>query len=65
MLYRPMLLVLKTVNRLLSLTQTVIFQGSNMVKKYCIAYLEIILVNIQGGWLSSRNAIDNIFWKDV
>ena len=53
MLYRPMLLVLKTVNPLLSLTQTVIFQGSNMVGKYCIAYLEIILVNIQGGWFSS------------
>ena len=54
MLYMPMLLVLKQLPPSgLSLIQTVIFQGSNMVEKYCIAYLEIILVNIQGGWFSS------------
>ena len=51
MLYRAMLLVLKTVNSL-SHNQTVIFQGFNMVEKYCIVYLGIIPVNIQGGWFS-------------
>ena len=51
MLYRPMLLVLKTVNPQ-SHNQTVIFQGSSMVGKYHIAYLGIILVNIQDGQFS-------------
>ena len=48
MLHKPMLLVLKTVNTL-SQNQTVIFQRSNTLRKYCIAHLGIILVNIQGG----------------
>ena len=52
MLHMPMLLVLKTLNPL-SQNQTVIFQRSNMVRKYCIAHLGIILVNIQGGCFSS------------
>ena len=43
--------MLITVN-ILSHNQTVIFQGSNTVGKYCIAYLGIILVNIQFGWFS-------------
>ena len=63
MLHRPMLLVLKTVTPL-SQNHTVIFQRSNMVGKYCIAHLGIVMGQYSRWVLftnSSKNAIDHIF----